>query len=128
MGLYYECDATNVKPEVLSLIDSKWTCMDYGGDWLIMDTNFDNILEALIAMFKIALTEGWIEIMFHGIEVDVGGGGLTRHENTTIWMVFFMTFLFFGGFFLLNLFDGIVIDNFYSEKEKYLKIADFSSG
>ena len=29
-------------------------------------------------------------------------------------------FLFIGGFFLLNLYDGIVIDNFYREKEKFL--------
>ena len=91
--------------------------MDYGGDWIKGDTNFDNIAEGLVAMFKIALTEGWIDIMFVGI--DKSGG---------IWMAFFMVFLFFGGFFLLNLFDGIVIDNFYSEKEKFLMINDFSQG
>jgi len=42
--------------------------MDYGGDWVIRDSNFDNIVEAMITMFKVALTEGWLDIMFWGID------------------------------------------------------------
>ena len=42
--------------------------MDLGGDWLRMDSNFDNIIEAMITMFKISITEGWVEIMFTGID------------------------------------------------------------
>ena len=40
--------------------------MNWGGDWLARDTNFDNIVEGMLAMFKVALTEGWLDIMYWG--------------------------------------------------------------
>ena len=43
------------------------------------------------------------------------------------WAVFFIMFIFVGSFFLLNLFDGIVIDNYYREKENYLGISNYNS-
>ena len=42
--------------------------MDYGGDWIRMDSNFDNILEAMLTLFKLAITEGWIQIMNQAID------------------------------------------------------------
>jgi hypothetical protein len=71
-------------------------------------------------MFKVALTEGWLDIMWKPVDDPVKGH--------TVYTVFFITFIFVGSFFLLNLFDGIVIDNYYREKEKVLGINDFSSG
>jgi len=38
--------------------------MDYGGDWIRTDTNFDWIFAAMLSMFKVALTEGWLDIMW----------------------------------------------------------------
>ena len=42
--------------------------MDYGGDWIRMDSNFDNIFHAIVTMFKVAMTEGWLDIMWRGID------------------------------------------------------------
>jgi hypothetical protein len=42
--------------------------MDYGGDWLRSDSNFDDIGQAMITMFKVAMTEGWLGIMQQGVE------------------------------------------------------------
>jgi hypothetical protein len=36
-------------------------------------------------------------------------------DNKPAWAGFFMFFIVVGAFFILNLFDGIVIDNFNSE-------------
>jgi hypothetical protein len=50
-------------------------------------------------------------------------------DDNKIWgWFFFLPFIFIGCFFLLNLFDGIVIDNFYREKDIMLGIEKFSSG
>ncbi len=38
--------------------------MDYGGDWLRLDYNFDNIFHAIITMFNVSLLEGWTDVMF----------------------------------------------------------------
>ena len=43
-------------------------CMDLGGDWKRRDSNFDNIGEAMVTMFKVALTEGWLDIMYWGMD------------------------------------------------------------
>ena len=42
--------------------------MDWGGDWLVLDSNFDNIFHAMLTMFKVALTEGWLDIMYWGTD------------------------------------------------------------
>jgi len=42
--------------------------MNFGGDWIVKDSNFDNIFEAMSTMFKVSLTEGWLDIMFDGID------------------------------------------------------------
>ncbi len=82
-----------------------------------MDTNFDNAAQALLAMFKLAQTEGWLDIMHKAGD-----------ENKIMDWIFFLPFIFIGCFFLLNLFDGIVIDNFYREKDIMLGIEKLSSG
>lgn len=39
---------------------TKADCFDYGGDWVLLDFNFDNIANGLYSLFTIASTEGWI--------------------------------------------------------------------
>ncbi len=39
-------------------------CFDYGGNWINEDYNFDNILNAMVVLFVIATTEGWVDIMY----------------------------------------------------------------
>ena len=63
-GAFYACDFDHIPLIYKAAIESKWDCMDYGGDWIKGDTNFDNIFEAMTAMFKVAMTEGWLDIMF----------------------------------------------------------------
>ena len=50
-----------------SLIDTKLDCMNYGGDWLVKDSNFDDIVQAMLTMFKCSITEGWLDIMIWGV-------------------------------------------------------------
>jgi len=47
--------------------------MDYGGDWVRLDSNFDNIGYAMLTMFKVALTEGWLDIMYWGMDTPGEG-------------------------------------------------------
>lgn len=69
-GSFFYC-AIN-KPD--SEINSKSDCFDYGGDWVNKPFNFDNIIEAMITLFVLSTTEGWVNMMFDG--VDSRGIGL----------------------------------------------------
>ena len=42
-GTYYKCEKLNVSELYYDLIKSKQDCMNFGGDWIIMDSNFDNV-------------------------------------------------------------------------------------
>lgn len=63
-----------------------------------------------------ATTEGWIEVMNSGIDsVDIG---MQPQEGRNIyWSFFFMLFIVFANFLILNLFIGVVISTFNKEKE-----------
>lgn len=62
-GTFYYCDMTNIPFSHHSSISTKIDCMNYGGDWVNSDYNFDNVLNALQLLFVVSTTEGWIEIM-----------------------------------------------------------------
>ena len=49
-------------------IATKLECMDYGGSWVNSRLNFDNILLAIVTLFVIASTEGWIDLMWQGVD------------------------------------------------------------
>jgi hypothetical protein len=64
-------------------------------------------------------TEGWLTVMYNG--TDSRGIDLEPSKNTRVYQcLFFVAFMIMGSQFILNLFVGIVIDNFNKIKEKEL--------
>ena len=66
---------------------------------------------------KQATFKGWIEIMADATdakEVDAQ----PEYETNIYVLVYFVIFIVFGSFFTLNLFIGVVIDNFNQQKRK----------
>ena len=58
----------NIPSKDQSKIKTKWECLDHGGEWMNKDSNFDDVLAGLVTMFEIITTEGWIEIMWDGVD------------------------------------------------------------
>jgi hypothetical protein len=74
-------------------------------------------------MFKVSITEGWIEIMFNGIDAqDKAGLMPLKDHNRMFPAIFFCFFVFIGAWFMLNIFDNITIDNYLKEKDKSIGI------
>ena len=71
----------------------------------------------MITMFKISITEGWLEIMWSGIDAR-GIEKTGRRDHSPFRALFFVIFVLFGSWFMLNIFDNITIDNFIKEKDK----------
>lgn len=62
-GAFWFCDG--LSEEFLENIITKQDCLDFGGDWLNRDYNFDNIAKALETLFMMANTEGWLPLMYY---------------------------------------------------------------
>lgn len=41
------------------LIDSKWDCLNYGGEWLTQDFNYDYISRSFVTLSSLSSNEGW---------------------------------------------------------------------
>lgn len=97
---------------------SRSVCLWLGADWEpTLPQSFDNIFAAAGTLFEMSTTEKWVEIMFAG--VDARGPDMQPvRNNSEAWMAFFVAFMIVGSFFMMNLFVGVVIDNFNRMKEE----------
>jgi len=61
--------------------------------------------------------EGWVQVMYSGI--DSRGVGLQPKKNANVpIIIFFVAFMIIGSQFIINLFVGVVIDNFNTIKQR----------
>ena len=77
-GKFFSCQG--LSPEALDAIDGKQDCLIAGGDWVNQEINFDNVLNAISSLFQMMTTEGWMEVMYNGI--DARGVDLQPKEDS----------------------------------------------
>lgn len=116
-GKLHYCDYTNVPDYAVAEIVTKWDCIDYGGEWLNATGNFDDVVTAMITMFGMITTEGWLEVMWAAVD-STQIHQVPRRNETPGFIAFFSFFMIVGSLFILNLFVGVVINTFDIEKEK----------
>eukprot|EP00397_Hematodinium_sp_SG-2012_P000372 GEMP01000372.1.p1 GENE.GEMP01000372.1~~GEMP01000372.1.p1 ORF type:complete len:2224 (+),score=490.20 GEMP01000372.1:55-6726(+) len=111
-GILYYCD---IDPALLELIDTKADCLQHGGQWVNSDSHFDNVFASFYTLFQASTTEGWTDIMTS--VVDGRGIDLQPKRDFNQWaVVFFLVWMLVGGFFILNLFFGVIIDQYHVAK------------
>lgn len=67
-GTFFYCETDNVPEYAIPFIKTKWDCLDYGGEWINQEDNFDNVLVAMVTMFGMMTTEGWLEVMWNAVD------------------------------------------------------------
>lgn len=68
-------------------------------------------------LFILCTSEGWAGLMFMGI--DTRGIDMTPKKDNNLWMsAYFIIVMITGNLFIMNMFVGVVIDNFNKIKEK----------
>lgn len=73
--------------------------------------NFDNVFNALLTVFEIATGEMWPDIMY--LCVDAVGPDLPlQHDNQPAAALYFVFIQVVCAFFMLEVFTGVIIDNF----------------
>lgn len=57
----------------LQKVNTESDCNIQGGQWSNAFSNFDNVFNAMLTLFQLISTEGWIDIMNNGIDsTDIG--------------------------------------------------------
>ena len=67
-GKFHYCDMSYVPEYAISEIKTKWDCIDYGGDWINNEGNFDDVISAMTTMFGMMSTEGWLHVMWNAVD------------------------------------------------------------
>ncbi|KAH9365365.1 hypothetical protein HPB48_015031 [Haemaphysalis longicornis] len=74
-------------------------------------------VQALMALFVLSSKDGWVNIMYSGL--DAVGEGIQPIENYNEWrLLYFISFLLLVAFFVLNMFVGVVVENFHRCREE----------
>nr|XP_044992454.1 sodium channel protein type 5 subunit alpha isoform X2 [Jaculus jaculus] len=97
-----ECESFNVTGELY---------------WTKVKVNFDNVGAGYLALLQVATFKGWMDIMYAAVD-SRGYEEQPQWESNLYMYVYFVVFIIFGSFFTLNLFIGVIIDNFNQQKKK----------
>uniref|UniRef100_A0A8C6JF25 Sodium channel protein n=1 Tax=Melopsittacus undulatus TaxID=13146 RepID=A0A8C6JF25_MELUD len=85
--------------------------------WKNVKVNFDNVGFGYLSLLQVATFKGWMDIMYAAIDSrDVSTQ--PKYEDNLYMYLYFVIFIIFGSFFTLNLFIGVIIDNFNQQKKK----------
>ncbi|XP_013909725.1 PREDICTED: voltage-dependent T-type calcium channel subunit alpha-1I [Thamnophis sirtalis] len=106
-GKFYHCLGVDIRN-----ITNRSDCMAANYKWVHQKYNFDNLGQALMSLFVLASKDGWVNIMYNGLDaVAVDQQPVT---NNNPWMLlYFISFLLIVSFFVLNMFVGVVVENFH---------------
>ncbi|XP_059414485.1 voltage-dependent T-type calcium channel subunit alpha-1H-like isoform X2 [Carassius carassius] len=106
-GKFYHCEGGDTKN-----ITNKFDCIRANYKWIRRKYNFDNLGQALMSLFVLSCKDGWVNIMYDGL--DAVGVDMQPERNHNPWMLlYFISFLLIVSFFVLNMFVGVVVENFH---------------
>ncbi|XP_065114990.1 sodium channel, voltage gated, type V-like, alpha b isoform X2 [Paramisgurnus dabryanus] len=109
-GFIYNSSYINNKTECLALNSTQYY-------WTKVKVNFDNVGAGYLALLQVATFKGWMEIMYAAVDSRAVEEQPIK-ENSLYMYLYFVIFIIFGSFFTLNLFIGVIIDNFNQQKRK----------
>uniref|UniRef100_A0A8C7WKI2 Sodium channel protein n=1 Tax=Oncorhynchus mykiss TaxID=8022 RepID=A0A8C7WKI2_ONCMY len=110
---YFDAREVNNKTQCLALIEQNFTEVR----WKNVKINFDNVGAGYLALLQVATFKGWMDIMYAAIDSRRVEDQPIYEDNIYMY-IYFVIFIIFGSFFTLNLFIGVIIDNFNQQKKK----------
>ncbi|XP_051927830.1 sodium channel protein type 4 subunit alpha A [Hippocampus zosterae] len=122
-GKFYRCvNTTSQERFDVTEINNRSECLalqEATGEarWVNIKVNYDNVGKGYLSLLQVATFKGWMDIMYAAVdsrEVEEQ----PSYEINLYMYVYFVIFIIFGSFFTLNLFIGVIIDNFNQQKKK----------
>lgn len=81
-------------------------CISNNGTWTPSMVNFDSISSSMLAVFEMASTSNWYEVMYKIVEKT------NRYSS-----IYFVSFMLIGAIFAMNLSVTVIVDNFVTLNE-----------
>uniref|UniRef100_A0A8C1P409 Sodium channel protein n=1 Tax=Cyprinus carpio TaxID=7962 RepID=A0A8C1P409_CYPCA len=119
-GKFSECvNITSDKRMSTTVISNKTICELYPKElrWRNVKINFDNVGNGYLALLQVATFKGWMPIMYAAVD-SRKVEEQPEYEVNLYMYLYFVIFIILGAFFTLNLFIGVIIDNFNQQKKK----------
>ncbi|XP_032891306.1 sodium channel protein type 4 subunit alpha-like [Amblyraja radiata] len=124
-GKYFKCiNTTDSKMFPIDVINNKTDCENHISmypdevRWVNVKVNFDNVGQGYLSLLQVATFKGWMDIMYAAVDSRDVTQQPSYEINLYMYM-YFVIFIIFGAFFTLNLFIGVIIDNFNQQKKKF---------
>ncbi|XP_041700319.1 sodium channel protein type 2 subunit alpha [Coregonus clupeaformis] len=119
-GKYYHCInmTTSERFEVRDVANMTECLALKGAHWKNVKINFDNVGAGYLALLQVATFKGWMDIMYAAVD-SRNMDDQPDYEVNLYMYLYFVVFIIFGSFFTLNLFIGVIIDNFNQQKKKF---------
>uniref|UniRef100_A0A670J9Y4 Sodium channel protein n=1 Tax=Podarcis muralis TaxID=64176 RepID=A0A670J9Y4_PODMU len=120
-GKFYHCINTTTG-DMFSIdeVDNQTQCEELierneTARWKNVKVNFDNVGLGYLSLLQVATFKGWMDIMYAAVD---SRNKQPHYEDNLYMYLYFVIFIIFGSFFTLNLFIGVIIDNFNQQKKK----------
>ncbi|XP_009948673.1 PREDICTED: sodium channel protein type 5 subunit alpha-like, partial [Leptosomus discolor] len=122
-GKFGKCvNLTEEDSELNNSINDIADCRKYNNTgkifWVNVKVNFDNVGSGYLALLQVATFKGWMDIMYAAVD-SREKNEQPQMEHSLFMYLYFVIFIIFGSFFILNLFVGVIIDNFNQQKKKF---------
>ncbi|XP_070787005.1 sodium channel, voltage-gated, type I like, alpha b isoform X4 [Enoplosus armatus] len=121
-GKYYYCvNTTTDEIFPIDVVNNRTECLNLVNDsarWKNVKINFDNVGAGYLALLQVATFKGWMDIMYAAVD-SRNLEDQPKYEVNLYMYLYFVIFIIFGSFFTLNLFIGVIIDNFNQQKKKF---------
>jgi len=101
-------------------------CVEQGGTWgPVLSQNFNTIANAMLTLFELTTTEGWVDVMYAAVDSRVSPFDNVpfymtpeRGSRVELWCIVFCLYIFFSNMFIINLSVGVIVENFINIKRE----------
>uniref|UniRef100_A0A3Q3J377 Sodium channel protein n=1 Tax=Monopterus albus TaxID=43700 RepID=A0A3Q3J377_MONAL len=122
-GKFYSCINTTTEERFpVTEVNNKSDCLamieaTQEARWVNIKVNYDHVGQGYLSLLQVATFKGWMEIMYAAVDSREVEEQPSYEVNLYMYL-YFVIFIIFGSFFTLNLFIGVIIDNFNQQKKK----------
>jgi len=119
-GRFWKCNDASVRKveECIGLYQVAGSGVNATREWSNSIQNFDNFFVAFLTLFEIASLEMWLDPMHDGMDVPQELGYQPELNQAWYFAWFFVVFVIIGGFTVINLFVGVVCENFHDARRE----------